>query len=137
MPPQPVQVLVEIATKTGVRAELIGAIDVAAFDKFFPALGPDHFAEHLLHFRMGQGLFPDFLNVAMQTHFGRLPFLHVKIGSFGLDDDIEIIIDHDALVSFLGHSSILKALAGDADDFLRRSQLETFRLSRNKTSARP
>ena len=101
------QLLVEIATETGVRAEFIGAIGVTGFDKFFPALGPDHLAQHLLHFRVGQHVVPDFLNVAVKAHFGRLPLLDVKIGSIVFDDDIEIIIDHDALVGVVGHPSIL------------------------------
>ncbi len=114
------QLLVEIAAKTGVRAELIGAVGVPLFDKNLPPLRPDHFAQHLLHFRAGQDLVADFLDVAVQAHLGGLPLLQVKIGGFGLDDDVEIIIDQDALLgSFFGHVVILKALARNADDFLR------------------
>jgi hypothetical protein len=44
----------------------------------------------------------------------------MEVGGPGLDDDIEVFIDHDALVRCVfGHGSILPAHAGDADDFLR------------------
>ena len=71
------------------------------------------------HFLVGQRLVPELLDVAVQPHLGRLALLHMKIGSFGFDDDIEILIDHDALVTVLGHVPILNAPAGNADDFLR------------------
>jgi hypothetical protein len=60
----------------------------------------------------------------MKAHLGRLPLLQVKIGSFGFDDDVEKLIDQDALMSYFGHAAILKGLAGDADDFLRSWPME-------------
>ncbi len=118
----PVQVLVEIAPETRLGAELVGAVDVARFEKFLPAFRSDHLAEHLFHLGMREHVIPQFLDVAVQAHLGRLALLHVKIGRLGFDDGVEVIVDHDTLMgSLYRHAAILKALAGDADEFLRSS----------------
>jgi hypothetical protein len=60
----------------------------------------------------------------VEAHFGRLPDLHVKIGSFSFDDDVKKLVNQDTLVrNSFGHSVTLKGLAGDADDFLENSAI--------------
>jgi len=119
-----VQLAVEITAEAGFGAQFVGQIRVALLAKNIPAFRAGDLAQHLLHLRVGEHLIPNFRHVAMQPHLGWLAFLHVKIGGFGLNDDIEIIIDHDALVLEFdggGHLLILCALARDADDFLTES----------------
>ena len=87
-----VRLFQKIAAKTRLFIHLVGEIEVSSRLKNVPSFVATHFAQHFSCFFAGNGLVPDWPDVAMPTHLGRLALGDVQVGRAFCNDDGQQVI---------------------------------------------